>query len=338
MKQKLTEEQKARKQIRKTLYANGTNNPTRRWLPFEDVKWWIKAMGITSWHDWLKFCKLKVTHGRRKGQPIKPFFVPCNLPRVYRDEWVSYVDVFGSRKRPPSKPVKLSFEEHVRFIKAMGFTHPSQYNEYMKAHPKLVRKGYRKSVTYLFTSKTGSWSEHICELRYVKLLHKNDNWLPFAEARAIVHSKKLTNAQEYDSWIKSSDAFPGIPVRPDCHYDEWVSWIDWLGKDAFTKLAARIGDDKPSVLYITANASDPENVYTLDVDEFGKRHLQDVLKTQTDRRLLITVPIPQRVRLEVFSFLENYTETWWKDPRKVVIYNLYELAFRLCNDYNGEMQ
>jgi hypothetical protein len=333
----LTAEQLARKQQRKSMYANHTNTPTRRWLPFEDVKWWIRAMGITSWLDWLKFCKLKVTHGRRKGQPVKPFFIPSNLSKVYRDEWVSYVDVFGSNPKRPSKNAKLPFEEHVRFIKAMGFTHPSQYDDYMKKHPKFVRKGYRTKAIAIFNGKTGSWSKHICELRYLKLLHAKDNWLTYAEARAIVHAKKLSNAQEYDEWIKSSDAFPGIPVRPDCHYDEWVSWIDWLGKDAIAKLTARIGDENPSVLYIATVSPDPDNVYIIDVHELGKKHLFESLKSQREKRILVTVPIPQKVRLEVFAFLENYTETWWKDPRKVVIYNLFDLAFKLCNEYNGEM-
>jgi superfamily II DNA or RNA helicase len=59
----------------------------------------------------------------------------------------------------------------------------------------------------------------------------NRTYLPFEEARAIVHTLGLKNGAEWSSWAKSNAKPEGIPAEPAVVYKNagWSAWGDWLG-------------------------------------------------------------------------------------------------------------
>jgi hypothetical protein len=56
-------------------------------------------------------------------------------------------------------------------------------------------------------------------------------FLPFAEARAIVRKLKLKIQKEWFAWCKAGKRPPNIPSAPHRTYRDvgWISWPDWLG-------------------------------------------------------------------------------------------------------------
>jgi superfamily II DNA or RNA helicase len=57
------------------------------------------------------------------------------------------------------------------------------------------------------------------------------NWLPFEEARELVHSWKLNRQEDYTELIKKGKKPANIPSAPNITYlnNGWLSWGDWLG-------------------------------------------------------------------------------------------------------------
>ena len=70
------------------------------------------------------------------------------------------------------------------------------------------------------------------------VMRKGVTFLPFGEAREFVRTLGLTSHREWDLWRQNKLPEKGtrprrIPAFPASYYsDEWVSWYDWLGKDA----------------------------------------------------------------------------------------------------------
>jgi len=59
------------------------------------------------------------------------------------------------------------------------------------------------------------------------------NWLPFEEAREIVHKLKFRNTKEWREYILKNKRQFDIPAKPDMIYNGkgWVSFGDWLGNN-----------------------------------------------------------------------------------------------------------
>eukprot|EP00241_Pyramimonas_parkeae_P010860 CAMPEP_0114229642 /NCGR_PEP_ID=MMETSP0058-20121206/3026_1 /TAXON_ID=36894 /ORGANISM="Pyramimonas parkeae, CCMP726" /LENGTH=231 /DNA_ID=CAMNT_0001340751 /DNA_START=100 /DNA_END=795 /DNA_ORIENTATION=- len=57
----------------------------RRFLPFEDVREWARALSFKSESDWDEM----VSDGRKNS------YIPSDPPSVYADEWVSWDDFLG---------------------------------------------------------------------------------------------------------------------------------------------------------------------------------------------------------------------------------------------------
>ena len=63
------------------------------------------------------------------------------------------------------------------------------------------------------------------------LSNHNRKFLPYAEARALVHRLKLKNSMQWQEWSKSRQRPSNIPSNPNDTYQGkgWVNCADWLG-------------------------------------------------------------------------------------------------------------
>jgi hypothetical protein len=61
-------------------------------------------------------------------------------------------------------------------------------------------------------------------------LQKIDGWLPFEEAKKIVHRLRLNSKEEWERYCESGRLLDNIPLNPRKAYKkEWKGWGDWLG-------------------------------------------------------------------------------------------------------------
>jgi len=66
----------------------------RKWLPFNEAREWVRAIGLKSPNEWEAF-----RTGRLPGKPKMPLKMPSRPDLSYPDEWVGWYDFLGYSKK-----------------------------------------------------------------------------------------------------------------------------------------------------------------------------------------------------------------------------------------------
>ena len=76
-----------------------------------------------------------------------------------------------------------------------------------------------------------SSSNACCKAYFVPLCGNHClRFLPYEEAKTIIHKKNLKSLQEWNNYCNSGKKPNNIPRNPASAYkDKWKSWGDWLG-------------------------------------------------------------------------------------------------------------
>jgi integrase-like protein len=84
-----------------------------------------------------------------------------------------------------------------------------------------------RNPDYVYKKNWKSWGNWLGTGR---ISPADRNFRPFQKARMFIHSLKLKNKQEWNSYSKSESRPIDIPANPPRTYaKEWKGWGDWLG-------------------------------------------------------------------------------------------------------------
>jgi hypothetical protein len=61
---------------------------------------------------------------------------------------------------------------------------------------------------------------------------------PYHEAIRWMHAQNFTSFEQYNQAYRDKKLPPDFPIDPQKHYEEWVSWPHWFGKDIKAKIEA----------------------------------------------------------------------------------------------------
>lgn len=68
---------------------------------------------------------------------------------------------------------------------------------------------------------------------------KKRKYLPYEEAKSLLHAEQLPHRVGYWRWIRMYEP-KGFPYRPEVVYSEWKGWNDYLGNNNKFKGGARV--------------------------------------------------------------------------------------------------
>lgn len=186
---------------------------SQQFLSYNDCKLWLKnnlshINTITKFKEYSKLNNL-------------PDFVPKNPLNAYKNKgWISNYDFFNKEK-----PEFLSYDDSKKWINnTFGNISRSEFKKLIKENklpsfiPKKPDKTYNEFTTY---------KEYLGIRKYKTL----ENYLPFNDAKKIVHKLNIKTNKEWRIFRKTDDfKFLNIPSTPDLIYkDDWINWYDWLG-------------------------------------------------------------------------------------------------------------
>lgn len=119
----------------------------------------------------------------------------------------------------------LSYKEAQKIVQKKGI---KTKVEYETAYPYIPGLPASPDRTYRVRMEWTSWSNF---LNTQNIHFSQREWLPFEEARAIIHSMKFRTRRQWDKYSSSNRPF-NIPCMPSEVYKDkgWISWEDWLGK------------------------------------------------------------------------------------------------------------
>jgi superfamily II DNA or RNA helicase len=115
------------------------------------------------------------------------------------------------------------FHEARDFVRSQKIASTTDWRDWSKSTSRPLDIPVSPDTVYVEFVSWGDWLGTDRRGRYSGSLRS------FADARAFVRALSFKTAQEYQSWARGPEGLKDIPTSPDRHYEDWVSWPDWLG-------------------------------------------------------------------------------------------------------------
>jgi Phage-integrase repeat unit len=115
---------------------------------------------------------------------------------------------------------------YVRSLKLMSIV---EWRNYCKSGRKPTNIPSNPDKKY----KDEGWISYGDWLGTHRIAHSKMKFLPFEEARQLVHGLYLKSVNEWTQYCKSGNKPKNLPYSPDREYrsEGWINWPDWLGTD-----------------------------------------------------------------------------------------------------------
>lgn len=196
------------------------------WLPFEEARKIVHKSRLKSRSEWIQFTRTSQFPDR----------IPKCPEAVYLDRgWVSWQHWLGYDFPQKSKRKKWRpYSEAKIFSNSLNLTSLPQWKEYIRNNkipddiPRTPERTY----------KNYGWVSWMDWLGYEIPLHmQKQAWLPYEEARKIIHKLAFQSQKEWRRYSKTSSRPHNIPANPDAIYRDqgWVNWQHWLGYKEMNK-------------------------------------------------------------------------------------------------------
>lgn len=202
--------------------------------PFEEAKEFVKKLNIKNVKEWNKYCK-----GELEGYEPKPNDIPRDPDLRYRKEWINWEDwlkgntnkIFGEWR---------DFNEAREFVRSLNIQNTLDWKKYCKGE----LDGYQPKPDDIpagadYAYRDDGWIDYgdwLGTFRKKFGVEKEDNYLPFEEAREFARSLKLKTPQDWRDYVNG--LFPNLPKLPQdipsdpktiYHKKGWWGIYDWIG-------------------------------------------------------------------------------------------------------------
>lgn len=191
------------------------SNRHRKHRPFAEARAFVHTLGLGNQKEWVKYC----------SSGNKPEDIPTNPQRAYKPQFKGMGDWLGTGNMHSRDLVFRPFAEARVFVHTLGFKNHKEWQAYCTSGKKPPDIPSTPHQEYNAEFKGyGDW------LGTGTLSRWNREYLPFAEARAFVHTLGLKNRDEWSIYCKSGKKPNALPADPHQLYDiEFKGMGDWLG-------------------------------------------------------------------------------------------------------------
>lgn len=159
----------------------------------------------------------------------------------------------------------------------------------------------------------------------LKPFAKREGYRPFMEAVKFVSRLGL---KDHPEWLRWRSTYKGsdLPWRPDEVYgQEWSGWSIFLGHDPLPGLLENV-----AVMYVAKYASDPANVYQVDVCHLGKSELNHIA-IRSGFRIIRMWKWDPTLRLEVKQAVNMNCSSYYGSDTMYIVQNIHGLFSDLFN-------
>ena len=193
----------------------------KRFRPYEEARSWVHSLNLKSSADWYLLRNGKLPH-----VGLLPPDIPYCPDVSYRGKgWINWESFLPFRWRP--YPEARAFAQS---LKLKGQQHWKAYATGKRPDLPPIPEDIPKAPAAAYAGhgwiSWGDWrgSDQIAPTKRA--------YLPYAEARAVVHALGFTARRDWNAFADDKTRFPAnLPVRPHQTYADsgWVDWSDWLG-------------------------------------------------------------------------------------------------------------
>ena len=196
----------------------GSDLKPPQFLPFGKALAVTRSLGLVSWAEWKAWCK----------EGLRPACLPSTPDKIYKDSgWQGWGHWLGTGSQRRRTHEFLPFGEALAAARSLGLSGQSAWRTWCKegARPPNVPSAPDKIYKASGWQGWGHW------LATGNTLPSATEFLPFADALALVRSHGLDRQFEWRAWCKAGMRPPNVPSAPDRVYNDagWQGWGHWLG-------------------------------------------------------------------------------------------------------------
>ena len=211
------------------LGSGNTKCGTEQFLPYDEALAVARCLGLANqkaWHVW-----------SREG--MRPPNVPSNPNALYKDSgWQGWGDWLGTGNQSSHTKQFLTFARALALARSLRLASQKAWYVWCKEGMCPTDVPRRPDRVY----KDGGWQGwgHWLGTGNPPGGQLAQDFLPFAEALAVVRSFHLANRDEWSAWCKTSLRPGGVPTTPERVYKDtgWTNLAHWLGAPAALPAAA----------------------------------------------------------------------------------------------------
>jgi superfamily II DNA or RNA helicase len=208
----------------------------RKFRSFVNARLFVRALGLNSREEWLRFCK-----GGLPGKETLPHDIPTNPNKMYVDTgWAGMGDWLGTGTIAARLRKYRSFKQARSFVRSLGLTSGAEWREFSKG--RLPEKGPAPpdipAAPWLVYAHKG-WMSMGDWLGTGTVAPRLRSYRAFEQARLHVRTLGLKSKAEWRKFCNGDLPEIGnlpndIPAKPDNSYacKGWIGMGDWLGTGA----------------------------------------------------------------------------------------------------------
>ncbi|MCC7432436.1 hypothetical protein IT412_02825 [Candidatus Peregrinibacteria bacterium] len=152
--------------------------------------------------------------------------LPASPREKYKDEWISWIDFLGTgliSSKERTKEIYSNIAEAKEAVRKLGI---KAYTEYRKRYNEDKRLPSGPDLKY--KDEWISWSDFLENGLKSSKERTKEIYKSIAEAKEAVNRLGITTVDEYRKRYSEDKRLPSVPN--DKYKDEWISWINFLGK------------------------------------------------------------------------------------------------------------
>ena len=228
----------------------------------------------------------------------------------------------------------LTYYSACDFIQTESIGSRKQYIEWHKANKPKALPRYPNRV---YNEEWIGWNE------FLGTDNKFDNtkktWRPFAEAIAYVHKLGLAGEKEWLEYIRENrDSVPeDIPNRPDIVYDDWRSWMHWLGNRPQEKVEAQQQVQQSSTVFYVIQEQEyahRNNVFSFGIDKGGVSGMRDNWEMSKNFRVIKMFEYDDAKMADVQKIINHMTTGYYGADTIRICPNINELVWEISSYLN----
>ena len=189
----------------------------KKYRPFKEARKFVRSLKLKSNKKWRVYC--------RSGK--RPADIPTNPNRMYKKEWVSWGDWFGTGTIALYYIKYRQFKEARKFVHSLKLKNQSDWREYTKSGKKPADIPSDPNVVYKNKGwkNMGDWTG----TGNLSAKEMSKGYRSFENARKFARKLGLKNREEWMRYCKSGKKPDDIPTSPRGSYKEFKDWGDFLG-------------------------------------------------------------------------------------------------------------
>jgi len=230
-----------------------------------------------------------------------------------------------------AKKQSLPFEEVREFIREECIGSRAQYIEWHKANkPKQIPRYPNRAYEDEWTD----WNDFLGNNNEFDNTKKT--WRPLAEAIAYVHTLNLAGEKEWLKYVRENreDIPEDIPNRPDIVYDDWRSWMHWLGNRVQEKVEAQQQVQKSSTIFYIIQEREyahRTNVFSFGIEKGGVSGMRDDWEMSKNFTIVRMFEYNESEMENVQKLIDRMTTGYYGANTIRICPNIHDLIWEISN-------